>query len=86
MIDDSVVHTATVGATLGERKMKHECTITLEIMSTPKTGMFKKVAAFLHYLFLFFFFSICAIRGGVMSPGNHWERIRKGISVTLCIH
>lgn len=43
ILDENVIHSATVSSVIGEKKMKHECSITLEIFAKPKMELFKKV-------------------------------------------
>uniref|UniRef100_A0A0N5AK53 Tr-type G domain-containing protein n=1 Tax=Syphacia muris TaxID=451379 RepID=A0A0N5AK53_9BILA len=41
--DGNIVHSATVSSIVGERKLKHECYVLLELSSKPKCGVFEKV-------------------------------------------
>ncbi|VDD91051.1 unnamed protein product [Enterobius vermicularis] len=43
IFDGNIAHSATASSVVGERKMKHECSVTLEIFSDQKARPFEKV-------------------------------------------
>lgn len=43
ILDGNIAHSATASSVVGERKMKHECSVTLEIFSDQKARPFEKV-------------------------------------------